>query len=96
MERKKLKITIEAEGQPTQILEANGLAAALLGDGEDEKSHKLSVLICGRMNTQDLLHLHDGVEGELLDAIGNAVIKEMSPMDMLKILMRGRKHEPER
>lgn len=95
MTRKKLKITIECEGKPTQVLEANGIAAALLTDGEDKNSHGLKCLICGHMTTQDLLHLHDGVVEELTEGLESQIIDSMSPIDILKVLLRGEKHESE-
>lgn len=95
MTRKKLKITIECEGQPTQVLEANGIAAALLTDGEDKNSHGLSVIVCGHMNTKDLLHLHDGVGEQLIDAVETNILNSVSPTDILKILMRRGKDESE-
>lgn len=92
MSRKKLKITIECEGSPTQVLEANGMAAALLKDGDSENSHGLSCLICGNMNRQDLIHLHDGVENELVSAVAQTVIRELSPLELMKIILGGKKH----
>lgn len=95
MTHKKLKITIEYEGQPTQILEARGIAAALLDDGDGEDNHKLSCLLVGRLNQQDLLNLHDGVETELAGAVAQAIIGDMAPIDLIKALLGG-KHEPKR
>jgi DNA polymerase II small subunit/DNA polymerase delta subunit B len=96
MKRKKLKITIECEGQPTQTIEANGIAAALLTDGEDSDHHGLKVLICGHMNMDDLLHLHDGVGKELIEGIESQIMSNLSAKDLLKALLGGMKDESER
>lgn len=97
MTRKKLKITIESEGQTTQVLEAYGIAAALIDDGEDADHHGLKCLICGRMNLNDLLHLHDGVGGELIEQLENVLLRELSPADILRAItnMRGENRESE-
>ena len=95
MKRKKLKITIECEGKPTQVFEANGIAAALLTDGVDENHHGLSCLICGCMNPQDLIHLHDGIEEELLDALKTNIVDSLPASVVLEALLGGKKHESE-
>lgn len=97
MTRKKLKITIETEGQPTQVLEAYGIAAALITEGEDSDHYGLTCCICGRMDLDDLMHLHKGVGHELIEQIENILVKEMSPSVLLKALaeIRGEDHESE-
>ena len=87
--RKKLKITIESEGNPTQVLEANGMAAALLCDVEDKDHHGIQICICGTMCTSDLLHLHDAVEDELTNQLENVIIQQMPPEKLLKMLLVG-------
>lgn len=96
MTRKKLKITIECEGQNTQTFEANGMAAAFLTDGSDSNHHSLKCLICGNMNVQDLIHLHDGVEDELTNQLETAITDNLSPVDLLKIILGGRKRGSDR
>jgi hypothetical protein len=96
MIRKKLKITLECEGQETKTFEANGIASVLLTDGKDSDHHGLQVLICGNMSIQDLAHLYDGVEEELTKALAQAIMSEMSPEDIVKILMGGKKHGADR
>ena len=96
MKRKKVKITIESEGHPTQVIEANGIAAALLTDGMDSEHYGLKCLICGTMSGEDLLRIRDGVEDELMDALNGAIINNMYPIDLLKILAGGNKNESER
>lgn len=98
MEHKKLKITIESEGHPTQVLEANGIAAALLTDGSDDKHHSLQCLICGNLNLADLMHLHEGVGEQLIEQLENVIMSELSPADLLKFILdtRSNKHESER
>lgn len=88
---KKLKITIESEGQPTQILEAHGIAAALLTDGEDSEHYGLQCCVIGKMSTADLLRLHDGVEGELADALKKTIVDHIPAEDLLRILLGGNK-----
>lgn len=95
MKRKKLKITIELEGQPTQVIEANGIAAAILNDGDIKGKHKLSCLICGNMSVQDLINLQDGVDNNLSDAIASNIIKELPAKDLLKLLLGGKDNESE-
>jgi hypothetical protein len=97
IERKKLKITIESEGNPTQVLEANGMAAALLTDGSDDEHHSLKCLICGHMSLQDLMHLHEGVGENLIENLESTIMKELSPEDILRVILdtRSKKHESE-
>lgn len=95
MTHKKLKITIECEGKPTQVLEANGIAAAMLTDGKDKDTHELACLVCGHMNTKDLLHLHDGVGEQLIEAIESNILNSLSAVDLMKILLRRDKDESE-
>ena len=92
MTRKKTKITIECEGQPPQIIEANGIAAALLTDGEDSEHYGLKCPICGTMSCEDLLRLRDGIEDELMDALNGAIIQNMTPADFMRVLMGGKRN----
>lgn len=94
MTHKKMKITVECEGQVTQVYEAKGLAAALLNDaGED--THNVSLLICGNMSAQDLYHLSEAVENELTDAVNAAAVNSSPIPKLLKSLLGGR-HESKR
>lgn len=91
MSRKKLKITIECEGEPTHTFEVNGMAACLLSDSEN--THGIQSTICGCMSVQDLMHLHDGVKEELSEAVENAILQNLSPSDILRaLLLGGKKH----
>lgn len=93
MTRKKLKITIECEGNPTQVLEANGIAAALLTDGNDADHHGLKIVLCGHMCTQDLIHLHEAVGGELIENVESMIINNLDTKDLLKMMLRGKLNE---
>ena len=92
MKRKKTKITIECEGQPPQTIEANGIAAAVLTDGDDSEHYGLKCLIVGTMTCEDLLCIRDGVEDELMDALNGAIIQSMTPADLMRVLMGGKKN----
>lgn len=92
MSRKKIKIAIEAEGKEPRVFEANGIAAAMLTDGNDSDHHGMSICICGNMSTQDLLHLHDAVTGEMVEQLEETIVKNLSPADILKVLLGGKKH----
>lgn len=97
MERKKLKITIECEGKDTQVMEANGIAAAMLTDGEDSDHYGLRCLIVGHMKVKDLIQLHEGVGDELISSLEKNIISNLSPKDLLSALleMRGAEDESE-
>lgn len=96
MSRKKLKITIECEGEPTHTFEVNGMAACLLTDGNSENTHGIQTTICGCMSVKNLLHLHDGVEDELVETVESAILQNMSPSDILRTLLGGKKHGSDR
>lgn len=96
MSRKKLKITIECEGSDTQVIEANGIAAAILKDGEDGDHHGMQTVICGCMSVEDLIYLHDGVNEELTDAPNKAIIGNLSVADILEAMLGGRKRGSDR
>lgn len=85
---KKMKITIECEGQETRVIEANGIAAALLTDGGDSEHYDLKTLIVGHMSMQNLMQLREGVGNELIDGIENQIMDNLSAKDLLKILLR--------
>ncbi len=85
---KKMKITIECEGQETRVFEANGIAATLLTDGEDSEHYGLKTLIVGHMSMQNLMQLREGVGNELIDGIENQIMEHLSAKDLLKILLR--------
>lgn len=99
MSRKKLKITIECEGMNTQVIEANGMAAAILKDGEDSDHYGLNCVICGNMNKGELIYLYDSVTNELAEACVNNITDRLTPMDMknmLSLILEGNKNESER
>ena len=94
MTRKKVKITIEAEGRQPHVLEANGIAAVMLTDGNDADHHGIQICICGNMSTQDMVYLHEAADEELTNALMSQIVSNMSPEDILKLLRRGgNKHE---
>ena len=82
---KTLKITIECEGKETQVLEAKGIAATLLTEGNDSEHHGLKTVICGHMSIQDLIHLHSGVGEKLIEALEKAVVSRVSLNDISRI-----------
>lgn len=85
MNQKKLKITIECEGKETQVLEAKGIAAALLTEGTDDEHHGLKTVICGHMSIQDLIHLHSGVGEELIEALEKAILSKVTLKDLARV-----------
>lgn len=100
MARKKTKITVETEGKAPQVFEVNGIAAAMLTDGEDSEHHGMKILICGSMSLNDLLHIHDGITEDMVPKLEEAIMSEVSPMDMLKAMIAikkgGKKHGSDR
>ena len=93
MNRKKLKITLEVEGEAPKVIEANGIAACVLGDGNSDDTHGIQIVICGHMGVKDLLHLHDGVGDDLIKALESSVIENVPASDLIRMLIGGSKNE---
>lgn len=100
MSRKKIKVTIESEGNKPQVLEAYGIAAALLTEGDSEETYGITIAICGGMGAQDLMHLYKGVTQELTQTVESTLLDNMSTGDLRKALiealLEGDKHESDR
>lgn len=94
--RKKTKVNIETEGREPQVFECNGIVATMLDDGIDDNHHGTKVCICGSMSLKDLLHLHDALVEETVEKLEAVIIGELSPADIIKVLLGGKKHESDR
>ena len=93
MNQKKTKITIECEGQPTQIIEANAIAAAILTDGTDDDHTSLQIVLMGHRCLEDLLHLRDAVGTELINTLETQLIDKMLLARFGKNTPRGEENE---
>lgn len=90
---KKLKVTIECEGKPTQVFEADGIGAVMLTDTED--SWEGCCLVCGNMSMQSLLALRNKVKQDLVSTIEEAAVGSLTKEDLLKILLEVTNNESE-
>lgn len=72
-ERKMLKITIEAPGKETMVINTHGFAGVALAGEEDE--HDSQVMLMGSFNVPALITLHGGIE-DLLNTIRKETVKD--------------------
>lgn len=85
MKQQKVKVTIEGLGQPTQVIETEGMAAVALKNTTDE-GHEVGLLICGNMSVKDLIHLHDAIKNNLLKELEETIIAYSPKSDLANLI----------
>ena len=85
--REKMKITLEMADGNTRVIECDGIAGLTFTDLEGDK-HQSGVVIAGMFADSDFMEIHHDIKTTLLPALEDKIVENLSPKDMLKVVLR--------
>ena len=85
--REMMKITIEAPGRETQVIECDGIAGITAKDLEGNR-HEMKCILAGSLSPVDLMAIHRCLKEELIPLIENSIKEHSAPSasDFLRML----------
>lgn len=85
-ERKNVKITIDAMGEKTEVINCHGFAGVAFSDDENNKSYGTNVILVGNMSIKDLLAIHEAVQNKLVSLIEENIVDHTPNSVLLRAL----------